>query len=236
MHKQWKRMIPLCAFVLFCAAFGIYAGIYSHAEPEAEDALRSDGVVTVTKTYSGWFFDGPSADDLFVFYPGGKVEETAYAPLLRRLAAGGMDVFLVRMQFRLALFGKDRADEVFARYDHANRWVGGHSMGGAFAAIYAAGHGEELAGVILLAAYPTKPLDSRLALVSVYGSEDGVLNMEKVAAGRRFAPERYTEYVIEGGNHAQFGCYGEQAGDGVPRISAEEQREQAAEAILGSIS
>ena len=88
MKNRWKRMIPLCAFVLLCAAFGIYAGVYSHAEPEAEAALRPDAEVTVTKTYYGWYFDGPSEDDLYVFYPGGKVEETAYAPLLHRLKFG----------------------------------------------------------------------------------------------------------------------------------------------------
>ena len=236
MKEQWKRMIPLCAFVLLCAAFGIYAGTYYHAEPEAEAALRTDGTVAVTKTWTGWYFDGPSEDDLLVFYPGAKVEETAYAPLLNRLAERGMDVFLVKMPFRLAFFGAGRADEVFARYGHANRYVGGHSLGGAIAANYAAKHGGDLAGVLLLAAYPTKKIDDRLALVSVYGSEDGVLNMEKVAAGRKYAPERYTEFVIEGGNHAQFGCYGEQAGDGAALVSAEEQREEAVEAFLGSIS
>ena len=35
-----------------------------------------------------------------------------------------------------------------------------------------------------------------------------------------------TEYVINGGNHAQFASYGNQAGDGVATISNENQRKQ----------
>ncbi len=36
-------------------------------------------------------------------------------------------------------------------------------------------------------------------------------------------PAQYQESVIEGGNHAGFGSYGAQSGDGTASISAEEQ-------------
>ncbi len=93
------------------------------------------------------------------------------------------------------------------------------------AANYAASHGDQLTGLILLAAYPTKPLDKALLEISIYGSEDGVLNMGKIEAGKAYAPEDYREYVIAGGNHAQFGNYGEQRGDGSAAISSEEQQQ-----------
>ena len=38
--------------------------------------------------------------------------------------------------------------------------------------------------------------------------------------------------VIEGGNHAGFGHYGPQAGDGVASIDREEQQRQTAETVL----
>lgn len=101
------------------------------------------------------------------------------------------------------------------------------------AADYAAGHPEKLDGLVLLAAYPTKSLeDSGLSVLSVYGSEDGVLNMDKVEAGRPLMPERYSEVCIEGGNHAQFGNYGVQSGDGEAQIGREEQQEQTVQAIM----
>ena len=93
------------------------------------------------------------------------------------------------------------------------------------AAFYVAGHGEDLEGVILLAAYPTKDLPDKLSLLTVCGSEDGVLNWKKLEEGAQFAPENYRLAIIEGGNHAQFGSYGVQQGDGSATISGEEQVE-----------
>ena len=116
--------------------------------------------------------------------------------------------------------------------DVKNRYIGGHSLGGAMAAVYASGHGSLLQGVILLAAYPTKALDDDLLLLSIYGSEDGVLNRSRLSKGRRYAPDRYLEFVIEGGNHAQFGSYGKQKGDGEALISPEDQREQTVSCIV----
>lgn len=93
------------------------------------------------------------------------------------------------------------------------------------AAGYAADHGGELSGVILLAAYPTKALPDNLLLISIWGSEDGVLNREKMAEGQKYYPERWIERELDGGNHAGFGNYGRQKGDGEARLSAEEQQE-----------
>lgn len=45
-------------------------------------------------------------------------------------------------------------------------------------------------------------------------------------------PADYAEICIEGGNHAQFGNYGEQKGDHAAGISREEQQAQTVEAIL----
>lgn len=101
------------------------------------------------------------------------------------------------------------------------------------AASYASGHLESLNGLVLLAAYPTKSLKSdSFSVLSLYGSEDGVLNMEKMEEGKAYMPVDYAEVCIEGGNHAQFGNYGEQKGDHAADISREEQQAQTVEAIL----
>ncbi|MBO7714508.1 MAG: hypothetical protein J6S85_13110 [Methanobrevibacter sp.] len=44
-----------------------------------------------------------------------------------------------------------------------------------------------------------------------------------------------TEYVINGGNHAQFGSYGIQSSDGIATISPENQRNQTEKALLDFI-
>ena len=232
MNKKLKRLIPILAVFILIIIFLVYTGSYYHADVTAQAALVSDDVVRVSQTSFGWYFDGPSEQDALIFYPGAKVEETAYAPLLNLLARGGMDVCLVSMPFHLAIFGANKATSVMAQYDYEHWYIGGHSLGGAMAANYAAGHGDQLTGLILLAAYPTKPLDKALLEISINGSEDGVVNMEKIEAGKAFAPEYYREYVITGGNHAQFGNYGEQQGDGSAAISSEEQQQITVRYIL----
>ena len=232
--KKRTWLILLGAVVLAAAAFLIYTGQYYRADADARAALRSDGAVQVTRTGYGWFFDGPSETEALVFYPGAKVEETAYAPLLRRIAEGGMDVCLIKMPFRLAVFGIDSAGRAMREHGHTSWVIGGHSLGGAMAAGYASRHGAELTGVVLLAAYSTKPLDDSLRVVSIFGSEDGVLDMVKLRAQDRCLPAGREQRVIEGGNHAQFGNYGRQRGDGDASISAEDQQRRTADLILAA--
>lgn len=234
-NRKWKKrilIVLICVIVIPGICLLLYTNQYYHADESALSALASDETVSVKKEEYGWLFDGPSESDVLIFYPGAKVEETAYAPLLHLLAANGMDVCLVKMPLRLALFGISRADEVMAEYDYVNRYIGGHSLGGAMAAVYASKHSAQLTGVVLLAAYPTKELDDRLIVTSIYGSRDGVLNMTKLRDGDKYLPESAARYVIEGGNHAQFGSYGEQKGDGRADISAEEQQRRTVELIL----
>ena len=235
MGKRIRRLIPILLLAALILAFFVYTGDYYRADAQALAALESDGAAAVVRTSYGWFFDGPSEGTALIFYPGGKVEETAYAPFLHRLAAEGMDVCLVKMPFRLAVFGKNKADAVMSQHSCAHWYVGGHSLGGAMAASYAADHGDALDGVVLCAAYPTQALDGRLTEISIYGSRDGVLNMEKTAAGRAFAPDNFYELVIQGGNHAQFGNYGPQKGDGDAAVPSQQQQGDAVEFILRSI-
>ena len=59
--------------------------------------------------------------------------------------------------------------------------------------------------------------------MSLFGSEDKVLNREKYEKYKSNLPDDFTEIVIQGGCHAYFGMYGMQKGDGVPTITVEEQ-------------
>lgn len=140
------------------------------------------------------------------------------------------------MPLRMAFFSVNRAATVTGDYDYARWYVGGHSLGGAVAAICASKHPDAFAGVVLCAAYPTKPLDDSLTVLSIYGSEDGILNRRRLEEGWQYTTQEMEEYVITGGNHAQFGSYGPQRGDGDAAISAEEQWTQAAVFIVKGIN
>lgn len=228
-------LVPLIIIAAFLAVFIIYTQNYYHADPSAVAAMQSDEEVLVIKTGYGWLFDGPSDRDGLVFYPGGKVEAAAYAPILRALAGRGIDVCLVRMPFRLAVFDSNAAETILQQYDYEHWYIGGHSLGGAMAASYVSNHPEDFQGVILLAAYPTKELPSDITEILVVGTGDQVVNRDKLTAGQRYAPSDYLYFEIEGGNHAQFGNYGLQKGDGEAAITDEEQQKKAVDLIINKL-
>ena len=118
-----------------CIAFGIYVSDYYHADPAAEDALVSDDVVSVTEQNGNWVFAPESPTAGLIFYPGGKVENTAYAPLLHDLAEDGILCVLVKMPCNLAVLDMNAADSIPERFSEVTDWyIGGHSLGGAMAA------------------------------------------------------------------------------------------------------
>ena len=150
------------------------------------------------------------------------MENTAYAPLLHKLANKGILCVLVKMPCNLAVLDMNAADGIPEDFPEVNSWyIGGHSLGGAMAASYAAKYTDELDGLILLAAYSTAALtNSNLRVYSTYGSEDGVLNREKYEADRSNLPANTTEVVIDGGCHAGFGSYGPRRATEHPRFPA----------------
>lgn len=79
--------------VIFFVIALIYLGINYHADEDALKYLKSTENVNVTETNTAWFFDGAGKEKALIFYPGGKVEETAYAPVLHKLAEKGVDCF-----------------------------------------------------------------------------------------------------------------------------------------------
>ena len=229
--KKKLLILPLIILLLLGGAFAVYAGTYYHADARALEALESDSTVSVREEKNGWFFDGPAEDCALIFYPGGKVEETAYAPLCRKLAENGFDVYLMKMPFNLAVFGKNRAEEVMNRFDYENWYLAGHSLGGVMAASFAAENSGRVKGVAMLAAYSINKLPAGLKVVSVIGSQDEILKRENYEKNRGNLPATAFELVIVGGNHCQFGCYGFQKGDGQALISSEEQIEVTAQLI-----
>jgi hypothetical protein len=67
------------------------------------------------------------------------------------------------------------------------------------------------------------------------GSEDGVLNRENYEAAREKLPDQARELVIQSGNHAGYGNYGDQEGDGEASISRERQQDEAVDAIMALV-
>lgn len=235
-HKRRRIILGavLMVLVLICVGFAFYVGSYYRADETVVQAMVPTDGISVEQTDEDAIVFAPSEPKAgLIFYPGGKVEYTAYAPLMRACAERGFLCVLVKMPCNLAVLDVNAADGIAERFPELGSWyIGGHSLGGAMAATYAAHHADELEGLILLAAYSTEDLTkSGLTVCSIYGSEDGVMNKEKYDGNRANLPEDTSELVIEGGCHAGFGSYGPQDGDGTPTISSEEQIAQTAEWI-----
>lgn len=230
-----KSLIAVLAVVLLLTGgcFG-YLLSYYRADGEAIDAFAIGNAIEITTLENGDMVFAPEdAKAGFIFYPGGKVEYSAYIPLMKACADRGVLCILVKMPFNLAVFDINGAQGLQEKYPEIADWyIGGHSLGGSMAASYLEKSDEDFKGIILLASYSTADLsDNGISALSVYGSEDGVLNLEKYKEYSSNLPNDFIQEIIEGANHAGFGMYGKQKGDGSAEISNEEQIEITAEII-----
>ena len=175
-------------------------------------------------------------DTSVLFYQGGLVEEKSYSTIAAKLATQGYPVYLVKHALNLAVTDKNKAEAVIADEKIGDYVIGGHSLGGVMASRFAyAAATNQLKGVFLLASYPDENgrLDNLpLSVISIIGSNDGVVDKEAYQDGRNYLPDSTLFYTIEGGNHAGFGDYGDQEGDNPGSISAEQQQEETAKQLV----
>lgn len=239
MKKVNRIIVSLAVALALClGGFFIYTLDFYHAD--YDDAIRALTETEDLKIYT--------EEDMVIFkpenpvagviiYPGGKVEPTAYSPLARQLAENDILCIITSMPFNLAVFDIKAAEKPMEMFAHIENWyIGGHSLGGSMAASFAAENTDKIKGLVLLAAYSTADLSAAdMAVLSVYGSQDGVLNMEKYTQYYSNLPQNTVEVVIDGGNHRQFGSYGPQDKDGTSTIPSDVQLSQTVSAIVDII-
>ena len=236
-RSRRRTLLRILLGVLFALTLGIavYAGDYYRADETALACLEEPlPGVEVERQGSRMVFKPRQARAGLIFYPGGKVEYTAYAPLMVKLAEEGILCVLVKMPLNLAVLNPSAAAGIREAFPDVEVWaIGGHSLGGVMAARYAAEHPQEFNALVLLASYAASDIrQSGTRVLSVYGTHDGVLKWDQYEKCRGNLPADLTEQAIEGGCHAGFGSYGPQKGDGMPGISAVEQQEEAAALIV----
>jgi len=229
--KKRKRLIKTLSIIaviaitvtVFCS---IYVNDYYRTDKIAVEAFEAGGHVEMYSPKEGvTVIEAEGSSTGFIFYPGGKVEYTSYIPLMKACATRGITCIITEMPFNLAVLNVDAAKEIRASHPDIETWyIGGHSLGGSMAASHVAGNITDYEGLILLGSYSTADLsDESVKVLSIYGSEDEVLNREKYTKYKPNLPQNTVEFIIEGGCHAGFGMYGAQDGDGIPTITSEEQ-------------
>ena len=236
--RRWGLWGALGLIPLLLALFAVWAFVAQGPSAEAEFALMGGLHHEVTRAPEGWAFtpDEPPAAGV-VLYPGAKIDPRSYAPLAADLAERGVLVVVTPMRFGLAVLSPDRADAAIAAHPEIETWVlVGHSLGGVAASGYVAASPDAVDGLVLLAAFPGPDddlSDLGLPVVSLLGTEDGIVHPAEYEAAKSRLPEDTVYGVVTGGDHAQFGSYGPQEGDGEATVSAVEQRAEAVEAVTG---
>lgn len=237
MRRHWKLLVAVIVVAVVLVGAGGYRWLTALADPmpETAAALASDDRVTVETDPWLTFVPVEASNTGLVLYPGARVPPEAYAPPARAIAEAGYTTVIPSMPFGLAVLDAAKADEVIAAHPEVERWViSGHSLGGAMAAQHASDRGD-LDGLALWAAYPPGGTDlstADLLATSIYATADGLTSLEEIETSRAQLPPDTAFVEIAGGNHAGFGWYGEQDGDGTATISREEQQAQVVTAML----
>jgi dienelactone hydrolase len=238
LKRRFKIIIVvLLAITIVLVGFVVWAETPPAPMAEAYEALKSDSAVNVsTKDWIIFQPVIPNKNVGFIIYPGGRVDFRSYAPMAHRIASEGYLVVIVRMPLNLAVFGVNIASEVIKSYSQISSWViGGHSLGGTMAAQFAHENPSEVKGLVLWAAYPasgTNLSQNSLLVTTIHGTNDGLVSSSQIEDSLELLPVSTSRIEITGGNHAQFGWYGDQGGDNSATISREEQQNQIFNATL----
>ncbi len=230
MRRRYKILfgVLLVLGVVF-AGFVVWAETPPSPMPEAFAALKSDTRVIIS--VGNWLIFTPTFSNAsigFIIYPGGRVDFRSYAPLAHSIAAAGYMVVIPLMPLNLAVFGVSIAKDVIRSWPTVSSWaIGGHSLGGTMAAQFAYENPSMVKGLVLWAAYPASGTDlsrSNLSVTTIHGSNDGLVSTTQIDDSLKLLPPSTVRVEIAGGNHAQFGWYGDQAGDNAATITRETQQ------------
>ena len=189
---------------------------------------------------------GESSKDGILFIPGGLVDPHAYIPVFEPFVQEhSMKVLLLKVRSNLAIFNIPQAKRVRKDFENDKWLIGGHSLGAVVASFAIAdGHLDEYEGLFLMGSYASNDISGYdQPVFSILAENDEVTNMASVEENAINLPEginaAFTDlpdlgdthgktvyYTIKGGNHAQFGSYGIQKGDGQAEISSRDQQRE----------
>ncbi|MDO4535761.1 MAG: alpha/beta hydrolase [Clostridium perfringens] len=213
-------LVLIISFIVFF----IWAKFTYKPTSIAVNAMVSNELVNVTKDEFIVFTPNNITEAKgLIFYPGAKVEPESYTTLCKEIAKEGFLVVIAPMPLDLAILSPNKAESIIDKFDNIETWaIGGHSLGGVMASNYGMKN-DRIKGIIFYASYPQgdKLKNSDKKVLSIYGSLDGVANLENIKNASLPDDAKFIE--IEGGNHSQFGSYGEQSKDNKATISEDEQ-------------
>lgn len=236
--KKWQKFGLLLGIILALVLFGSLIFLKSSIHQPTNAATKSAQKATETDEYL--VFNEEKLDQsrpMVIFYPGALVESESYSIWAEKLAMANYPVFLLKVPLDLALLDMNQTEAVLRDHPEHEYVIGGHSLGGVVASRFAKKEAGDpfLKGIFYLASYPDKKgdlSDSKLPAIQISATEDRLITKKDYQQSAKYLSPETQKYVIQGGNHAGFGSYRSQKGDGEAKISNREQQEQISELLL----
>lgn len=235
MNKKIKKLLItiLILIILLISAFQVYV-YFSTYEPsnKLDELVFNDDYIYENNMYI--FEPTNSNKKAILLYNGAFVDPYSYSYLSTLLKNEGYFVVVPKFFNNFSMFGANVGTDIINTYNEYSWYVMGHSLGGVSVASLLK-ENNDIEGIIFLASYPSNSTDlsnTNYKVLSIRGSNDTVLNMDSYNNAKSNLPSNTKYVVINGGNHAYFGMYGEQKGDTKATITAIEQQEKTVDAIL----
>jgi len=218
-------LVLVAMFSLMIAGLFIYSSQSYDASEDMFTAIDNEvfDAITVEEDFGAITYTPVGAVERnIIIIPGGLVSPDSYAYLAYHLANESARVTIVKPLFNLAIIQPNQALK-YIDEDLMNVVIG-HSLGGVVASMIA-GKSEYIDAVVLLASYPTTDISNKYVL-SITSSNDLILDQTKYIDAMQYINTDHSVFItIDGGNHAQFGWYGPQKGDGEAMISPLSQQQ-----------
>ena len=224
-----RRTLAVVAAVVVLAvvAFLFYSSMVMRGDRAAALEAWNDDAVSITSTDHSIVIapTGEATGAGLFFIPGAKVDPYAYLYKLSGIVEQtGATVVITKPTLNLAFFDSRPVSFFEADAPDVTRWfIGGHSLGGVRACQLA--DSPDVVGLVLFGSYCANDLsDSGLEVLSISGSDDGLSTPAKIDAAKHLLPPNTNFVEVEGLNHAGFGDYGVQPGDGTSALTDAEER------------
>lgn len=229
MKKSRNRSIIRIVWFSLVGIFMVWNFGTYQARNLPSDTFENSEKVLVEETIDQIIFKSANKNKSLevIFFQGGLADPKAYAPLCRKLAGAGFTTHLIKMPFRLPLYGYQKISEIID-LPNGNYVIGGHSQGGKMAAQFLFENPKLFKGIFLLATSHPRDIDlSNLDIpaLKLYGELDGLASVEEVKENESKLPSGSRSIMIEGGNHSQFGYLGTLLTDEHAEIPLEKQQE-----------
>ncbi|OLP65356.1 hypothetical protein BACPU_18920 [Bacillus pumilus] len=164
--KKILKITGITLLALLILAFGAFYAWSRFTYGPSEALIKQVNTEQVQHKSGVYTFEAPKSDTGIIFYPGAKVEPLAYAYIGNALMKSGYSVFIPDMPFSFAIFNTNKAQDIMTNHPTIKHWyIGGHSLGGAAAAMYAEKNQSKLGLTPVFETGIKTPLYSQLPIV-----------------------------------------------------------------------